>query len=149
MNRFEAVRKFARRIVDRFDLMPPIDVSNIFSEMDIQIVYKENMGDSTVRMLNKAFNCRTTAKEKKPSYSSLSIRLFETAAQFSEPPFLFGYSVTPRRPIGVCLRVCLYASIERETRSDYLSERTFWWRSLSERIEVLIAWRSRSYFFAP
>ena len=42
MNRFEAVRKFARRIVDRFDLMPPIDVSNIFSEMDIQIVEEEN-----------------------------------------------------------------------------------------------------------
>lgn len=35
MNRFEAVRKFARRIADRFDLTPPIDVSNIFSEMDI------------------------------------------------------------------------------------------------------------------
>lgn len=32
MNRFEAVRKFARRIVDRFDLMPPIDVSNIFQK---------------------------------------------------------------------------------------------------------------------
>lgn len=42
MNRFEAVRKFARKIVDRFDLMPPIDVSNIFSEMDIQIVEEEN-----------------------------------------------------------------------------------------------------------
>ena len=37
----------------------------------------------------------------------LSIRLFETAAQFSEPPFLFGYSVTPRRPIGGCRRVHL------------------------------------------
>ena len=34
--------KFARRIVDRFDLTPPIDVSNIFSEMDIQIVEEEN-----------------------------------------------------------------------------------------------------------
>lgn len=42
MNRFEAVRKFARRIADRFDLTPPIDVSNIFSEMDIQIVEEEN-----------------------------------------------------------------------------------------------------------
>ena len=33
-------------------------------------------------------NCRTTAKEKKPSYSSHLTRPFETAALISEPPFL-------------------------------------------------------------
>lgn len=42
MNRFVAARKFAKRLVEKRKLTPPVDVRKIFEDMNIEIEEKEN-----------------------------------------------------------------------------------------------------------
>ncbi|OAD87474.1 hypothetical protein HMPREF2738_02537 [Clostridiales bacterium KLE1615] len=51
-----------------------------------------------VKISAKGTSCRTTAKEKKPSYSSLSTRPFETAALI----FRAAVSLRLHKPMTTC-----------------------------------------------
>ena len=86
------------------------ELFNALKEYTDTEVEAGTMSQAEVAALLEKYQQKSAARrQKKKSRRTADTFLcaHETAAQFSEPPFLFGYSVTPRRPIGGCRRVHL------------------------------------------